>query len=263
MRTNDRGRIAGRQPAPSEPANPTRSAWLVEHLRQGLLDGRYPLGRRLNEVQLSKELEVSRTPVRAALQMLAGEGLLHHTPNKGFTVRDFALSEIVDAYEMRALAEGLAARLAAERGVSEDDRRLIEETLAEGDRILSRRSSREAQRAGYARVNATFHSTIHRAAGSDLVKDVVRLCQRMPQTSAHNVVAFELPDIRERHRAHHHIYDAVLGREGHAAEQLMRQHVLSVKISMVRSAIRRDCRDRAEENRTKARSTLLFPGDRE
>ena len=67
----------------------TRSAWLVEHLRQALLDGRYPPGLRLNEVHLSQELDVSRTPVRAALQTLAGEGLLHHQPNKGFTVREF------------------------------------------------------------------------------------------------------------------------------------------------------------------------------
>jgi GntR family transcriptional regulator, vanillate catabolism transcriptional regulator len=245
MRRTQRGRID--RAAPAEPTNATRSASLVERLRQALLDGQYPLGRRLNEVQLSRELDVSRTPVRAALQMLAGEGLLHHTPNKGFTVRDFPLSEIVDAYEMRALAEGLAARLATERGLSEDDRRLIEQALIAGDRILTRQSTREARRAGYAQVNEMFHSTIHRAAGSDLVKDVVRLCQRMPQASARNVVAFELPDIRERHRAHHRIYDAILGREPREAERLMCQHVLSVKISMVRSVIRRDRKDgRAE-----------------
>jgi GntR family transcriptional regulator, vanillate catabolism transcriptional regulator len=247
MRRTQRGRIDEARSAPAEPTNATRSASLVERLRQGLLDGQYPLGQRLNEVQLSRELDVSRTPVRAALQMLAGEGLLHHTPNKGFTVRDFPLSEIVDAYEMRALAEGLAARLATERGLSEDDRRLIEQALVEGDRILTRQSNREARRAGYAQINEMFHSTIHRAAGSDLVKDVVRLCQRMPQASARNVVAFELPDIRERHHAHHRIYDAILGREPREAERLMCQHVLSVKISMVRSVIRRDRKDgRAE-----------------
>lgn len=240
MRKVQQDRTAKAGLAPGEPENATRSAWLIEHLRQGLLDGQYPLGQRLNEVQLSKELDVSRTPVRAALQMLAGEGLLHHTPNKGFTVRDFPLSEMVDAYEMRALAEGLAARLATERGLSEEDRLLIEQSLVEGDRVLAQRPNREVQRASYARVNEMFHSTIHRAAGSDLVKDVVRLCQRMPQASAHNVVAFELPDIRERHGAHHRIYDAILCREPREAERLMCQHVLSVKISMVRSAMRHD-----------------------
>lgn len=216
----------------------TRSALLVEHLRQGLLDGKFPLGRRLNEVHLSKELQASRTPIRAALQMLAGEGLLRHTPNKGFTVREFPLSEIIDAYELRALAEGLAARLAAEHRLTDDLRRLMERALAEGDRALARRSNQETQRAAYARMNELFHSTIHEAARSDMVKDVVRLCQRVPQAAAHNVVAFDLADVRERHRAHHQIYDAILSRAPQDAETLMRQHVLAVKISMVRSIAR-------------------------
>src|SRR3984957_17804271 len=114
----------------------TRSAWLVEHLRQALLDGRYPSGSRLNEVHLSQELDVSRTPVRAALQTLAGEGLLHHQPNKGFTVREFQLTELVEAYDMRALAEGLAARFSAERGLSDEARRTIDIALSGGDRAL-------------------------------------------------------------------------------------------------------------------------------
>ncbi|MFX7849895.1 GntR family transcriptional regulator, partial [Acinetobacter baumannii] len=77
-------------------------------------------------VHLSRTLSVSRTPLRAALQMLAGEGLLHYTPNKGFTVPEQSLSSIIDAYEMRARAEGLAARLAAERGLSEAARAALD-----------------------------------------------------------------------------------------------------------------------------------------
>src|ERR1700731_5233475 len=94
----------------------TRSAWLVEHPRQALLDGRYPSGSRLNEVHLSQELDVSRTPVRAALQTLAGEGLLHHQPNKGFTVREVLLTELAEAYVMPAVAEGLAVLFSAAPG---------------------------------------------------------------------------------------------------------------------------------------------------
>ncbi len=227
-----------------DPGSLTRSAWLVEHLRQSLLDGKYPLGSRLNEVHLSKQLHVSRTPVRAALHMLAGEGLLRHRANKGFTVREFPLSEIVDAYELRALAEGLAARLAAERGLSDELRQLLQGALADGDSALARRSALHTQRSAYAQINELFHSTIHEAARSDMLKDVIRLCQRMPQASAHNVMAFDLADVRERHQAHHRIYDSILGREPRKAEILMREHILSVKISMVRSIIRKEQRDK-------------------
>ncbi len=80
---------------------------------------------------------VSRTPVRAALQMLAGEGLLDHAPNRGFAVRSFSLDEIGDAFEVRALNEGLACRLAAERGLTLAQDDTIREVLGRGDRLLS------------------------------------------------------------------------------------------------------------------------------
>jgi GntR family transcriptional regulator, vanillate catabolism transcriptional regulator len=220
------------------PSAATLSAHLAEQIRQELLDGVFSPGSRINEVSLARKLTVSRTPIRAALQTLAGEGLLSYTPNRGFTVRSFALSEIVDAYEMRALAEGLAARLAAERGLSDAVRTELEAMLARGDRLLVGRGDARAKRAEYAEINEIFHARIHEAAASQLVADVVRLCNRVPHASAHNIIAFQTDDIRERHRWHHRIFDAILAREPREAENLMRQHVLSVKTSMVRAASR-------------------------
>ncbi|MDQ7976238.1 GntR family transcriptional regulator [Paraburkholderia sp. SARCC-3016] len=216
----------------------TLSGELAERIRQDLLDGVLVPGSRINEVSLSRELAVSRTPLRSALQMLAGEGLLTYTPNRGFTVRAFPLSEIVDAYEMRALAEGLAARLAAERGLSADACVQLENALARGDEILAGDAEPNEQRANYAEVNEVFHSVIHQAASSRLVSDVLRVCQQIPQASTHNILAFEIDDIRERHRFHHRIYDAILAREPREAETLMRQHVVSVKTSLIRATSR-------------------------
>ncbi|HVE11250.1 MAG TPA: GntR family transcriptional regulator [Paraburkholderia sp.] len=216
----------------------TLSGGLAERIRQDLLDGVLAPGSRINEVSLSRDLAVSRTPLRAALQTLAGEGLLTYTPNRGFTVRAFPLSEIVDAYEMRALAEGLAARLAAERGLSAEACVELENALTHGDQILASNAEANQQRTDYAEVNEIFHSVIHHAANSRLVADVLRLCQQIPQASAHNILAFEIDDIRERHRFHHRIYEAILAREPREAEQLMRQHVVSVKTSLIRATSR-------------------------
>ena len=220
--------------------SPTRAASVVEHLRQGLLDGQFADGSRINEVTLSADLGVSRTPIRAALQMLAGEGLLHYKPNIGFTVRTFSISDIVSAFEMRALAEGLAVRFATERGLEDDVKSRIERSLREGDAILKDRNSSKTQRTAYARVNDVFHSSLRVAAGASLFDDVVRICQQVPQVSAHNVMAFDHADILERHKAHHDIYAAVISREPAEAEDLMRKHVLWVKKSMVRKFTQRD-----------------------
>ncbi|HET6305981.1 MAG TPA: GntR family transcriptional regulator [Rhodopila sp.] len=216
----------------------TRAGVVIERIRQAILQGDFAPMARLNEVQLSRLLGVSRTPVRAALQTLAGEGLLHYVANRGFIVKPVPLPEIVDAYEMRALAEGLVARLAAERGLPEALRETIEAALARGDAALWGDVDTETQWAVYAEVNEAFHHAIHQAAGSQLALDVIRLCQRVPQASSHNIMAFRLDDVRRRHQAHHEIYDAILCREPLKAEGLMRAHVAYVKASVVRSLSR-------------------------
>jgi len=207
----------------------------TERLREALLDQQLPPGARLKEKQLSQMFGVSRTPIRAALQSLAGEGLLDYAPHKGYTVRSFPLSEIVDAYEMRALAEGLAARLSAERGLSNTDRARIIEILAKGDQILESNSELPQQRAAYAEINDIFHGIIRNTPGSRIVTAVIRLCERIPQTAAHNVMAFDLEDARRRQQDHHQIYEAIICREPKEAESLMRAHVNRVKTSMIRA----------------------------
>src|ERR1700759_1624817 len=115
-----------------------RSLSVMERLREAILGGLVGAGERLDEVQLSKTLSVSRTPVRAALQALAGEGLLDYAPNRGFTVREFPLPAIIDAYEIRAALEGVAVRFAAERGLGAPEKETIEKALAAGDKLLER-----------------------------------------------------------------------------------------------------------------------------
>jgi GntR family transcriptional regulator, vanillate catabolism transcriptional regulator len=209
---------------------------VTESIRSALLDGNLGQGR-INEVHLANSLGVSRTPVRAALQMLAGEGLLDHAPNRGFAVRAFSLDEIGDAFEVRALNEGLACRLAAERGLTLAQNEAIGEVLGRGDRLLSGHVDLVECRRGYAEVNTKFHATLLEAAGSRLIGDVLKLCNRVPQTTTHNVMAFNLDDVRQRHAEHHAIYKAVALREPQSAQAQMREHILHVKNSLVRSVL--------------------------
>src|SRR3954468_2095352 len=114
-----------------------RALSVMDKIREAILRGAVTAGERLNEVRLSRSLAVSRTPVRAALQALAGEGLLDYAPNRGFTVREFPLDAIVDAYDIRASLEGLAARFAAERGLSPAEKAVVERSLAAGPNCLN------------------------------------------------------------------------------------------------------------------------------
>lgn len=216
-------------------ASGTRFEAVAEALRAAILAGKFEPGERVHEVKLTGLLGVSRTPVRAALQKLASEGLLDYTPNRGYTLRKFSLGEIISAYEIRAVLEGLAARLNAERGLGDGEIAILQQALRDGDELLGNGPVTDRHRAEYSRINANFHETIRVAAGSRLLDDTIYLCQQIPVSSPRNVVAFEERDVRRRHDDHHRIFEAIIGREPWRAEMLMRDHIASVKSSLVRS----------------------------
>jgi DNA-binding GntR family transcriptional regulator len=82
-------------------------------------------GERLNEVDLSRNLGVSRTPLREALTRLSTEGLLRFMPGKGYFCRDLDVREIFDLYELRKTIEVAAIRLAVQRAKTEEIDSLI------------------------------------------------------------------------------------------------------------------------------------------
>jgi len=216
-----------------------RSLSVMDQIREAILDGSVSAGERINEVRISKTLDVSRTPVRAALQALAGEGLLDYAPNRGFTVREFPLDAIVDAYEIRASLEGVAARFAAERGLSAEERAIVEQSLVAGDQLLARGEFAEGDVHIYRGINGDFHETLLSAARNRMLAEMIRICHHVPMSSSRNIVAFEHRDVRRRHDDHHRIFEAIMAREPYRAEILMREHVSGVKASLVKSLTER------------------------
>ena len=100
-------------PAIQKAAAPLRRQ-VLDELRQSIIAGRLQPGFRLVERELIAMMRVSRTVIREALRQLESEGLVAMVPNKGPIVRELTLDEARDLYSIRAVLEGLAARLFAE-----------------------------------------------------------------------------------------------------------------------------------------------------
>lgn len=226
------------EPAGESAQGTTRSLSIAERIRSAVLTGEHPPGTRLREVQLSESLGASRTPVRSALQALAAEGLLDYAPNRGYAVRRIESPDVMDAYDIRGMMEALAARFAAERGLSEAERAAAEQALAAGDRLLAAGRRRDEDRAAYGRINFTFHTVIRSAARCRMLGEMLQLCQRLAPSSQINPVTFVFPDVRRRHDDHHRIYEAIVMRDSYRAEILMREHVASVRASLIRGTAR-------------------------
>src|SRR5580700_12350536 len=88
---------------------------VLDELRQSIIAGRLRPGARLVERELIAMMGVSRTVIREALRQLESEGLVAIVPNKGPIVRTLTVEEARDIYAIRAVLEGLAARLFTEQ----------------------------------------------------------------------------------------------------------------------------------------------------
>jgi len=210
----------------------------VLRIREMILRGTLTPGQRVAEAPLAEALGLSRTPVRQALPLLAQEGLLTEHDTRGYVVRAFTAADIVDAIDLRAAIEGLAARRVAEKGASKAFIRELKSCLEDGDALLCKRHVVEADEALYADMNARFHTLILEEAGSAILTSALERNNRVPFAGA-QALAFDKGALDQMydmlhyaHRQHHHIVDAIGHGEGARAEALMREHAVAVKASI-------------------------------
>lgn len=201
-------------------------------LRQRILSGALPGGTRLYEVALAEELQVSRTPVRAALSQLAEEALLERAPGGGFLVRSFAVADVVDTIDLRGVLEGTAARYAAERGVCPADLERAGAILRAIDRLWAEPGF---DMAGYAGHNTAFHALLAEMSGSTILRRELDRITALPFASPsafledqthQEALQRSLAVAQEQHRA---IVEAIAHREAGRAEALAREHARAAK----------------------------------
>lgn len=199
-------------------------------LRALIVSGELPPGERLAELALVERLGVSRTPVRAALLKLQDEGLLEPIPGGGFAVKAFSEADVRDAIEVRGTLEGLAARLAAERGVGASLMAEARRCLAAIDTVLAEPTLDDAAFGTYAAQNARFHVLLGEMAGSPVVRRQLERAAAQPFASPSGFVMAQSggPQARDMLIVAQHQHQAVLQaierREGARAEALLREH---------------------------------------
>ena len=139
-----------------------------EQIRGRILAGSLKPGERLVEDRLSAELGVSRVPVREALRGLSVEGLVTLLPRRGATVVEVTPESVAELVEVRALLEGLNAKLAAQRHDPEIIGQL-KDTLARGNRAAKSGTAEEL-----AHLNAEFHERLAVASRNTVLSEVMR-----------------------------------------------------------------------------------------
>jgi GntR family transcriptional regulator of vanillate catabolism len=198
-------------------------------LRDLILGGALASGERLSELAVVERLGVSRTPVRAALQRLCEEGLTIALPGGGYAVKAFSERDVHDAIELRGTLEGLAARLAAERGASAAQLQQAHALLLQLDAVVASDLGAE-DFADYVQYNEQLHALLIAMAGSELLAREFARTTQLPFASPNGFVMAQatLPEARliltlaqDQHRQ---VVEAIEQRQGSRAEALMREH---------------------------------------
>ena len=208
-RSNGGGGTLGRE-------HPSLSQRVAEELRRSILTSRRRPGDRLIEESLSAELGVSRIPIREALRVLAGEGLVEVQPRRGASVADVSPEVARDLVEVRATLEGLNARLAARH----HDPAIVQElkrVLKDGNR-----AARSKNVDDLVRLNGEFHDKLAEAGRNSILWDIMRtLRERTSLVFAANTARRAGQDWDE----HSKILAAVIDGDEDLASMLATRHV--------------------------------------
>lgn len=208
----------------------TQTARAAMTLRDMIIDGRLRPDLRYTETQLAEILEMSRTPIRAALQRMTDEGLLTPQPGGGYFIRRLSRDEITETIELRGLIEGMCARLLAERGILPSALAELLDLLAQIDILLGNDDFGRVHLPAYERLNARFHDALVEATGSALLAQEVSRANARPFASASALVGmYESDRAARRHlligQDHHRtVIEAIRDRQGARAEAIMREH---------------------------------------
>lgn len=199
-------------------------------LRELIQTGELEADTHLQEMQLAEQFGVSRTPIRAALNSLAAEGLLVPGPWKGYKVRQFTFREVHEAYVVRAALESTACRSLAEAGIGENDSRRLWEILDHGQELLSARRQDKVWLRSWLAMNRDYHQTLIDLCGNAMLAKAIRTVQSLPIANPEFIAGYQLKsDFMDRvvlaHEDHVLIVQAVEARQSARAEALMREHV--------------------------------------
>jgi GntR family transcriptional regulator, trigonelline degradation regulator len=140
---------------------------VLEELRQSIIAGRLLPGARLIERELTSMMGVSRTVIREALRQLESEGLIAIIPNKGPVVRELTLAEAKDLYSIRAVLEGLAARLFAENAGEAQVRHLEQALNATGE------AYKQGEPQQILEAKNRFYDVLFEGAGSESLSSMI------------------------------------------------------------------------------------------
>ncbi len=202
---------------------------IYEQLEKDILSGKYSRGEILSELRLSKEMDVSRTPIREALLRLEQENLLQET-GRGMVVIGISVEDMLDMYDIRLRLEGEAARRAALNMTEKQLAQLLDLIELQGY-YVNRKSDNSSEQTK--NLDSQIHGLIYQCCGSKAYSDVLsKLHKKMTKFRKASISRYS--SAQQSNEEHMGIYRALLAHDPVAAEKAMIVHVSNARKRMER-----------------------------
>ena len=165
----------GTEPSTDAPQRGGRAADIRATLQDEIESGKLGPGAALDERALATRFDVSRTPVREALQQLAARGLVRIAPRQGVFVSRLSVNRVRAMLEYIGELESLCAKLAARR-LDDEVRRALDAAVAQCEEAAEHGGAAE-----YAVANTVFHEAVYAGCRNEYLAEQIRLARRLIQ----------------------------------------------------------------------------------
>ncbi|WP_405138708.1 GntR family transcriptional regulator [Nocardia sp. NBC_01388] len=214
-----------------------------EALKAAILRNQLTPGTALSVPELARQLNVSRTPVREAVQRLIYEGLANHVSRRGAEVSKVDIADLRQLYVVRELLEGMSARLATER-LDAEGLSTLRGILAEHERVLAG----DADNAAHIELDIRFHRTLREIAANTHLTAALEPIAGRSHLALHSLWrSKDAP--RLALDEHIHIVDAMAAGDPEFAETVARQHISRLRVRLSQATTRDDMSSEAPRRR--------------
>lgn len=203
------------------------SARIAAEIEHDIFNGVFVPGDRLNEAALAVRMKTSRGPIREAMRILAGSGLVTMVRNRGVFVREMSVGEIVEVSEVRALIFGYAAEAATESCTDAQ----IAELHAVVEQMLEATQKNDCD--AYYELNLAFHALINQHMQNSKMLKLYAECVRELHLFRRRDFNESL-SMRRSSEEHRGIFEAIRAGEKIQAGILARAHIMAGCQRMIR-----------------------------
>jgi len=195
-------------------------------LRERILLGEVEPGERITQSEVAEKLEVSHTPVREALAMLASDGLVTLQPHRGAIVNRLSPTEIDEIYEVREVLDPYVAAKAAVVATDQQLRAIEDAAETGAQEALSPSDLFE--------INRRFHLSIYQACGNQrliLISD--SLWNSVTAIRMFDAYVDDPDEISKMNSEHAVIAEALVARDSDLAAELVRKHISDARSELI------------------------------